>query len=94
MKTIIELDREKTNFKFTPGQYFKLKPNARITWLVFSNHTGSGIDAIRVDTELGQKMHAWLMAGGNKGKKPATYEQVCKEATTFWPHDLETAELA
>ena len=80
-------------YKFTPGQYFKLSPNARITWLVFANHTGSGIDAIRVDTELGQKMHAWLMAGGDRSRKPATLAEVTEQCRTFWPHDLETAEL-
>lgn len=81
-------------YKFTTGQYFKLTPNARITWLVFSNHTEDGITAVRVDTEIGQKLHAWLMAGGDRKHKPCSYSEVIVESRDFWPHDLETAELA
>jgi hypothetical protein len=81
-------------YKFTPGQIFKLAPHARISWLVFGNLDQSCVQAVRMDTDLGKRLHDWLMAGGDRSNKPATYEEVVKAARDFWPHDLEGAELA
>jgi hypothetical protein len=83
-----------SNYKFTPGQVFKLSPNARISYLAFANMDGSCVQALRLDSEVGQKIYAWLMAGGDKSNKPATYQEVARVAHCFWPHDLETAELS
>ncbi len=81
------------NYKFKPGQIFKLKANARISWLTFAN-MGSCVQALRLDTELGKRAHDWLSSGGDRTNKPATYQEIQHEAKEFWPHDLETAELA
>lgn len=86
--------REYSNYKFTPGQVFKLKPNARISWLTFANMDGSCVQAVRLDSPVGKQIYDWLMAGGDRTRKPVTYEDVTKAAHEFWPHDLKTAELA
>ena len=55
---------------------------------------GSCVQALRLDTELGKRVHDWLMAGGDRTAWPATYQEVDDGARKFWPRDLETAELA
>lgn len=81
-------------YKFTPGQHFVLKPNARIIWLCFSNHDGSCVGAVRTDSEIGKKLEDWLFAGADRNNKPCTYTEVTEAMREFWPHDLEHAELS
>lgn len=81
-------------YKFTPGQVFKLRPNARISWLTFANMDGSCVQAVRLDSDIGKKLYAWLMAGGDSANKPCSYGDVVDVAKEFWPHDLDLAELA
>ena len=83
-----------SNYKFTPGQVFKLKPNAHISWLTFANMDGSCVQAVRLDCQVGQRLHDWLMAGGDRSNKPMTLTEIHNVAKEFWPHDLEQAELA
>jgi hypothetical protein len=82
------------DYKFKSGEVFKLKPTARVTWLTFANHTGSGITAVRCDSEAGKKLIAWIAADKPEMSYADQHEmtkQVSAQGRDFWPHDLETA---
>lgn len=53
--------------ELTPGATFKLNPTARTMWVMFGGYKNAGervqVDAIRTDTEIGEKLLQWIASG-------------------------------
>jgi hypothetical protein len=80
-------------YKFQPGQIFKLTPTAKIQWVACEQSQG-GIGAVRCDSPTGKKILRWLA----KGKPAMDHDSVVdmqqaihKEKRDFWSHHLAAA---
>jgi hypothetical protein len=88
-------DQSTTRYKFKPGEMFKLAPTARVQWIAISNQDMGCIKAVRASSDYGKRVLVWMEAGmpDNEERQALRRDLGWSNPTTFYAHNLETAEL-